>query len=85
MHRKSFQRPDYQAMKRVAKANDWIICTEVDSLGRRKEATLNELQYYKSKNIRVMILEIPTTLIEYHGSWIIQWLQCSWKLSTICL
>lgn len=62
---KNFSRPDYQALKRVAKANDWIICTEVDRLGRNKEATLSELNYYKSKNIRVMILEIPTTLIDY--------------------
>ncbi len=62
---KNFQRPDYTAMKRVAKANDWIICTEVDRLGRNKEATLSELNYYKSKHIRVMILEIPTTLIDY--------------------
>jgi DNA invertase Pin-like site-specific DNA recombinase len=62
---KDFQRPDYQAMKRVAKANDWIICAEVDRLGRNKEATLTELNYFKSKNIRVMILEIPTTLIDY--------------------
>jgi DNA invertase Pin-like site-specific DNA recombinase len=62
---KNFQRPDYQAMKRVAKANDWIICAEVDRLGRNKEATLSELNYYKSKNIRVMILELPTTLIDY--------------------
>lgn len=62
---KNFSRPDYQALKRVAKAHDCIICTEVDRLGRNKEATLNELQYYKSKNIRVMILELPTTLIDY--------------------
>lgn len=62
---KNFQRPDYLALKRVAKANDWIICTEVDRLGRNKEATLSELNYYKSKNIRVMILELPTTLIDY--------------------
>jgi len=62
---KNFSRPDYQAMKRVAKANDWIICAEVDRLGRNKEATLTELNYFKSKNIRVMILELPTTLIDY--------------------
>ncbi|QNU66716.1 recombinase family protein [Ruminiclostridium herbifermentans] len=63
---KNFNRPDYQAMKRIAKnKGDVIILSELDRLGRNKEDTLKELQHYKSLGVRVMILEIPTTLVEY--------------------
>ena len=43
------------------KAGDILIVTELDRLGRNKQDTLKELQYFKDKDIRVMILEIPTT------------------------
>lgn len=63
---KNFQRPDYQALKRIAKnKSDVIIISEVDRLGRNKEETLKELQHYKNLGVRLMILEIPTTLVDY--------------------
>lgn len=63
---KNFDRPDYQALKRIAKnRGDIIIVSEVDRLGRNKEETLKELQHYKSLGVRLMILEIPTTLVDY--------------------
>ena len=63
---KNFNRPDYQALKRIAKKQgDVIICSELDRLGRNKGETLKELQHFKSLGVRVMILEIPTTLIDY--------------------
>ena len=33
-------------------------------LGRNKRETLKELQYYRDNNIRVKILELPTTLMD---------------------
>ena len=63
---KNFDRPDYQTLKRIAKKkNDVIIISELDRLGRNKESTLKELQHFQSLGVRVMILEIPTTLIDY--------------------
>lgn len=62
---KSFDRKDYTVLKRIAKKNDCIIISEIDRLGRNKELTLKELQYFKEKGIRIMILEIPTTLVDY--------------------
>lgn len=60
---KSFDRPRYQIIKdEVLESGDVLVVTELDRLGRNKEATLNELRYFKDNNIRVMILEIPTTL-----------------------
>lgn len=63
---KNFNRPDYLAMKRIAKnKGDIIIVSELDRLGRNKEDTLKELRHYKDLGVRVMILEIPTTLVDY--------------------
>jgi len=63
---KNFERPDYQVLKRMAKKQgDIIIVSELDRLGRNKEDVLRELQHYKSLGVRLMILEIPTTLIDY--------------------
>lgn len=60
---KNFNRPRYTIMKEdVLRSGDTLIISELDRLGRNKNDTLKELQYYKENNIRVMILEIPTTL-----------------------
>lgn len=60
----TFDRPWYQILKmEVLRSGDTLIITEVDRLGRSKKGTLEELKYFKDKNIRVMILEIPTTTV----------------------
>lgn len=60
---KNFQRPRYQMIKEeILESGDTLIITELDRLGRNKKATLQKLRYYSDNNIRVMILEIPTTL-----------------------
>lgn len=48
----------------VLRPGDELIITEVDRLGRNKQETLKELQYYRDNGIRVKILELPTTLID---------------------
>lgn len=61
---KNFNRPRYIVMKEdVLEPGDVLIITEVDRLGRNKNEILKELMYYKENGIRVMILEIPTTLV----------------------
>lgn len=62
---KNFNRPRYTIMKEdVLRAGDELIITEVDRLGRNKQETLKELQYYCDNGIRVKILELPTTLMD---------------------
>lgn len=62
---KNFIRPRYQVLKEdVLRDGDELIITEVDRLGRNKQETLKELQYYRENNIRVKILELPTTLMD---------------------
>ncbi len=62
---KNFNRPRYQVLKEdVLRPGDELIITEVDRLGRNKLETLKELQFFRDKNIRVKILELPTTLMD---------------------
>lgn len=63
---RNFDRPRYTVMKEdVLENGDCLIIPEADRLGRTKADTLKELQYYKDNGIRVMILDIPTTLIDF--------------------
>lgn len=62
----NFDRPRYKVLKEeILHPGDILIITEIDRLGRDKKAILNELEYFKAKNIRVMILELPSTLIDF--------------------
>lgn len=60
---KNYERPRYIVLKNdILRSGDTLIITEVDRLGRNKIATLEELRFFQQQNIRVMILELPTTL-----------------------
>lgn len=49
----------------VVRTGDALITTEIDRLGRTKQDTLDELRKLREKNVRVMALELPTTLMDY--------------------
>lgn len=60
---KNFDRPRYIVLRDdILRSGDTLIITEVDRLGRNKRDTVEELRLLTCRNIRVMILEIPTTL-----------------------
>lgn len=60
---KNFNRPRYTVLRDdVLREGDVLIITEIDRLGRNKQGTLDELRLLTNKGVRVMILEIPTTL-----------------------
>ena len=62
---KNFNRPRYQVMKEdVLRPGDTLIVTELDRLGRNKCCTMREIQYFKEHDIRLMVLELPTTLMD---------------------
>ena len=48
----------------MLRAGDTLIITEVDRLGRNKKEILKELQHLKDMEVRVMVLELPTTLVD---------------------
>ena len=60
---KNFSRPRYTVLRDdILREGDILIITEVDRLGRNKKDTVEELRILANRNVRVMILEIPTTL-----------------------
>lgn len=76
---KDFEREGYSSLKhgigKLVKGDELYI-TSIDRLGRNKDETLKELQYYKDNGIRLKILDIPTTMIDIgeseKQSWIIE-------------
>lgn len=69
---KTFNRPYYdkmiQDMDLIKKVNPneniALVVTELDRLGRNKQLILAEIRKMQDKGIRLMVLEIPTTLTE---------------------
>lgn len=76
---KDFEREGYSSLKNgIGKLvrGDELFITSLDRLGRNKEETLKELQYYKENGIRLKVLDIPTTMIDIgeteSQTWIIE-------------
>ena len=62
---KNFEREGYQEMKSILEPGDEVIVHAVDRLGRNKDEMKKELAWFKEKKVRLRILNVPTTLIEY--------------------
>lgn len=43
---------------------DTLIITELDRLGRNKQDTMREIRQLQDKGVRLMVLELPTTLMD---------------------
>lgn len=68
---KSYARPEYERLKSIVRKGDEVIVKEMDRLGRNKEATKDEIKWFKENGITLRILELPTTLIDFNGQeWI---------------
>lgn len=62
---KDFEREKYQELKKVLREGDTVIIQELDRLGRNKDMIKQELKELQERKVRVKILNIPTTLIEF--------------------
>ena len=68
---KTYSRPEYERLKSIIRKGDEVIVKEMDRLGRNKEATKDEIKWFKDNGITLRILELPTTLIDFNGQeWI---------------
>lgn len=62
---KTFERDGYKLLKeQLLRSGDVLVVMSLDRLGRNKIQIKEELEYYKKNNIRVKVLDIPTTLVE---------------------
>lgn len=60
---KSLEREGYQMLKtRMLRDGDTLVIKSLDRLSRNKLHIKQELEYYREHHIRVMILDLPTTL-----------------------
>jgi DNA invertase Pin-like site-specific DNA recombinase len=68
---KTYERPEYERLKSIVRKGDEVIVKEMDRLGRNKEATKDEIKWFKDNGVTLRILELPTTLIDFNGQeWI---------------
>lgn len=62
---KSLEREGYQMLKtRMLRDGDTLLIKSLDRLSRNKLHIKSELEYFQTHKIRVMILDIPTTMAE---------------------
>lgn len=62
---KNFNRAGYTEMKSTLKRGDEVIIHSLDRLGRNKELTKIELEWFKANGVMLRILDLPTTLMEF--------------------
>lgn len=62
---KNLDRAGYQALRnQMLRAGDTLVVKSLDRLSRNKEQLKNEIQYFKDNNIRLKVLDIPTSTID---------------------
>lgn len=63
---KDLERPGYQALKGLfgLRAGDTLYIMSLDRLSRNKEDIKGELQWLRDHDIRLKVLDLPTTLID---------------------
>lgn len=63
---KNLQRPGYMALKGALglRRGDTLYVMSLDRLSRNKSDIKEELQWFKEQGIRLMILDLPTTMVQ---------------------
>lgn len=71
---KDFNRVGYQSLKEnLLRQGDTLVVKELDRLGRNKQMIKEELEWFKAHEIRVKILNVPTSLIEVDNQgWVLE-------------
>lgn len=60
----SMDRPGYKALRdQMLRSGDTLIVKSLDRLSRNKQHIRQELEYFRAQHIRVMVMDIPTTMI----------------------
>lgn len=74
---KDFDRAGYQSLKigiGKLQKGDTLYIKSLDRLGRNKEETKQELEYFRKIGVRVKVIDIPTTMMEIEGSQNAEWI-----------
>ena len=75
---KTLHRPGYEALKGALglRSGDTLVIKSLDRLSRNKADIKKELEWFKSNHIRLMILDLPTTMVQVpdNQEWILDML-----------
>jgi len=70
---KTFNRPEWNVLKRILRKGDVLILCELDRIGRTKKGIMESLEFLKAKGVIIRCLDIPTTLIDIDGQdWVLE-------------
>ncbi|MGF7009847.1 DNA invertase Pin-like site-specific DNA recombinase [Lachnospiraceae bacterium PF1-22] len=73
---KNLDRSGYKALKGALglRGGDTLVIMSLDRLSRNKADIKQELEYFKENNIRLMILDLPTSMIQVpdNQKWIVE-------------
>ena len=72
---KDTERVGYQALKNtILREGDTLVVKSLDRLSRKKADIYNELQFLKDKGIRVKVIDLPTTMIDFPAGqeWVLE-------------
>ena len=62
---KDFNRTGYQSLRNsLLRSGDTLILKSLDRLSRNKSDIKKELEFFKENNIRLKVLDLPTTMME---------------------
>lgn len=71
---KNLDRTGYNALRNTMLRNgDTLVIHSLDRLSRNKADIKNEIEYFKNNNIRLKVLDLPTTLVDFPDGQ--QWVQ----------
>lgn len=65
---KDFNRPGYQSLKigiGKLESGDTLYIKSLDRLGRNKEETKKELEYFRKLGVIIKVIDIPTTMADF--------------------
>ena len=63
---KDLNRPGYMALKTtILRSGDTLVVKSLDRLSRNKQDIKNELQFFQDSGIRLKVIDLPTTMIDF--------------------
>lgn len=58
------EREQYSVLRKLLREGDSLVVDAIDRLGRRKSDIKSEVEYLRSKKVRLIVLSLPTTAID---------------------
>lgn len=63
---KDLDRTGYQMLKtQLLRSGDTLVIKSFDRLSRNKQDILDEVEYFRKNNIRLKVIDVPTTMTDY--------------------